>query len=158
MLEIKRHARKSSCHGCLVRIVKSIPQDHYLESLGRASWCQSQTVTLGQIFLSAPHTHERLLYFAWRWADCLLPDLLSLHLHARLGWKGMKISFRVVKQFFRVVKQFHIIEPRHHKTNKMTSVPSEDSNQPGYPPSLIRVCCPHEETLGPYTYNYPLGA
>ena len=31
----------------------------------------------------------------------------------------------------------------------MTSAPSEDSDQPGHPPSLIRVCCPHEETLGP---------
>ena len=31
------------------------------------------------------------------------------------------------------------IEPPHDKTNKMTFVPSEDSDQPGHPPSLIRV-------------------
>ena len=30
------------------------------------------------------------------------------------------------------------IEPRHDKTNKMICPPSEDSDQPGYPPSLIR--------------------
>ena len=30
-------------------------------------------------------------------------------------------------------------EPAHDKTNKMTSAPSEDSDQPGHPPSLIRV-------------------
>ena len=30
-------------------------------------------------------------------------------------------------------------EPPQDKTNKMTFVPSEDSDQPGYPPSLIRV-------------------
>ena len=30
-------------------------------------------------------------------------------------------------------------EPPHDKTNKMTLVPSEDSDQPGHPPSLIRV-------------------
>ena len=30
-------------------------------------------------------------------------------------------------------------EPPHDKTNKMTFVPSEDSDQPGHPPSLIRV-------------------
>ena len=30
-------------------------------------------------------------------------------------------------------------EPPHDKTNKMTCVPSEDSDQPGHPPSLIRV-------------------
>ena len=30
-------------------------------------------------------------------------------------------------------------EPTHDKTIKMTFVPSEDSDQPGRPPSLIRV-------------------
>ena len=39
-------------------------------------------------------------------------------------------------------------EPRHNKTKK-ESVPSEDSDQPGHSPSLISLCCPHEETLGP---------
>ena len=29
--------------------------------------------------------------------------------------------------------------PQHDKTNKMTYAPSEDSDQPGHPPSLIRV-------------------
>ena len=32
-----------------------------------------------------------------------------------------------------------IIEPPHDKTNKMACAPSEDSDQPGHPPSLIRV-------------------
>ena len=31
------------------------------------------------------------------------------------------------------------LEPPHDKTNKMTFVPSEDSDQPGHPPGLIRV-------------------
>ena len=30
-------------------------------------------------------------------------------------------------------------EPPHDKTNKMACVPNEDSDQPGHPPSLIRV-------------------
>ena len=37
----------------------------------------------------------------------------------------------------------------HDKTNKMTLVPSEDSVQPGHLPSLISLCCPHEETFDP---------
>ena len=37
-------------------------------------------------------------------------------------------------------------EPPHDKTNKMTCAPNEDSDQPEHPP---RLCCPHEETLGP---------
>ena len=41
-------------------------------------------------------------------------------------------------------------EPPHDKTNKMTFVPSEDSNQPGHPPSLIRVFAVHlMGSLGP---------
>ena len=39
-------------------------------------------------------------------------------------------------------------EPQHDKTNKMTCA-IENSDQPGRPPSLIRLRCPHEETLGP---------
>ena len=31
------------------------------------------------------------------------------------------------------------LEPLHDKTNKMACAPSEDSDQPGHPPSLIRV-------------------
>ena len=32
-----------------------------------------------------------------------------------------------------------ISEPPHDRTNKMAYVPSKDSDQPGIPPSLIRV-------------------
>ena len=34
---------------------------------------------------------------------------------------------------------FELCEPHHDKTNKMSCAPSEDSDQPGHPPSLIRV-------------------
>ena len=33
----------------------------------------------------------------------------------------------------------YLFEPPHHKTNKMTFAPSEDSDKPGHLPSLIRV-------------------
>ena len=41
-------------------------------------------------------------------------------------------------------------EPPHDKTNKMAA-PSEDSDQPGHPPSQSdqSLRCPHEEILGP---------
>ena len=53
--------------------------------------------------------------------------------------------------FSRVMAQvkvllFTVSEPQHDKTNKMTCAPSEDSDQPGHPPSLH---CPHEETSSP---------
>ena len=44
---------------------------------------------------------------------------------------------------------FSIYEPPHDKTNKMACAPSEDSDQPGHPPSLISVRCLHVESLGP---------
>ena len=38
-------------------------------------------------------------------------------------------------------------EPPHDKPNKMTFVPSEDSDQPGHPPSLIRVFAQSDQSL-----------
>ena len=35
------------------------------------------------------------------------------------------------------------IEPRHGKTNDMACAPSEDSDQPGHQPHLIRVFAVH---------------
>ena len=40
---------------------------------------------------------------------------------------------------FSVNIEAEISEPPHDKTSKMTRAPSEDSDQPGHPPSLIRV-------------------
>ena len=37
-------------------------------------------------------------------------------------------------------------EPPHDKTNKIACAPSEDSDQPGHPPSLIRVFAVHSMT------------
>ena len=39
--------------------------------------------------------------------------------------------------------QYSNNEPPHDKTNKMIYAPSEDSDQPGHPPSLIRVFAVH---------------
>ena len=36
-----------------------------------------------------------------------------------------------------------LLEPPHNKTNKIACAPSEDSDQPGHPPSLIRVFAVH---------------
>ena len=36
-------------------------------------------------------------------------------------------------------QQETIFEPPHDKTNKTACAPSEDTDQPGHPPSLIRV-------------------
>ena len=42
-------------------------------------------------------------------------------------------------------------EPKHDKTNKMTCAHSEDSDQPGHLPNLIKsLRCGHGEALSPW--------
>ena len=47
-------------------------------------------------------------------------------------------------------------EPPHDKTNKMACAPSEDSDHPGHPPSLIRVFVVHMKKF--WVLSYPLSA
>ena len=47
-------------------------------------------------------------------------------------------------------------EPPHDKTNKMACMPSEDSDEPGHPPSLIRVFAVHMKKA--WFLSYPLSA
>ena len=47
-------------------------------------------------------------------------------------------------------------EPPRDKTNKMACAPSEDSEQPGHPPSLIRVFAVHSKKA--WVLSYPLSA
>ena len=47
-------------------------------------------------------------------------------------------------------------EPPHYKTNKMACAPSEDSDQPGHPPSLIRVFADRMKKA--LVLSYPLSA
>ena len=63
----------------------------------------------------------------------------------RLGFKGPKVVVLVVFNFcmvlwcHRALSRIVWFEPRHDKTSKMTCAPSEDSDQPAHPPSLIRI-------------------
>ena len=47
-------------------------------------------------------------------------------------------------------------EPPHDKTNKMACALSEDSDQPGHPPGLIRVFAVRMKK--PWVLSYPLSA
>ena len=47
-------------------------------------------------------------------------------------------------------------EPSHDKTNKMACAPSEESDQPGYPPSLIRAFAVRMKKH--WVLSYPLSA
>ena len=49
-----------------------------------------------------------------------------------------------------------LYEPPHDKTNKMACAPSQDSDQPGHPPSLIRVFTVRMKKA--WALSYPLSA
>ena len=49
-----------------------------------------------------------------------------------------------------------IFEQPHDKTNKMACAPSEDSDQPGHPPSLIRIFTVRMKKA--WVLSYPLSA
>ena len=53
-------------------------------------------------------------------------------------------------------RQIKSFEPQHDKFNKMACAPSTDSDQPGHPPSLIRVFAVHRKKA--WALSYPLSA
>ena len=70
-------------------------------------------------------------------------------------------SFVVVRTLFPVVQsasktKLSVFEPLHDKTSKMAYAPSEDSDQPGHPPSLIRVFAVRMKKV--HVLRYPLSA
>ena len=56
---------------------------------------------------------------------------------------GCKLNFRVNIILKHKTETEKRNEPEHNKTYKMACVPSEDSDQPGHLPSLIRVFAVH---------------
>ena len=68
-----------------------------------------------------------------------------------------RMSLVIIKMY---QLSYHLLlfihEPQHDKTNKMTCAPSEDSDQPGHPPSLIRVLAVRMEKA--WVLSYPLSA
>ena len=66
----------------------------------------------------------------WFWSDCRLIWIF-------LGHTCSKVCF-LTSWFISC-----LYEPAHDKTNKMVCAPSEDSDQPGHPPRLIRVFAVH---------------
>ena len=73
--------------------------------------------------------------------------------------RNILLSYRSYNHFF--ISQndnfvIYINEPPHDKTNKMTCAHSEDSDQPGLPPSLIRVFAVRMKKA--WVLSYPLSA
>ena len=57
--------------------------------------------------------------------------------------KGELLLFCLLPALWKLIRIEKAFEPPHDKTNKMTYATSEDSDQPGIPPSLIRVFAVH---------------
>ena len=87
------------------------------------------------------------------------PSLLAYAISTKFAWRGPKTSSSLVQtdqqgaaisnsssSSFLIMKN----ESPYDKTNKMTCAPSEDSDQPGHPPSLISLLSP-SRNIGPLT-------
>ena len=61
-----------------------------------------------------------------------------LKLSYNLDYERKIMSVKVVLYHGKPISAF-LFEPHRDKTNKMAYAPSEDSDQPGHPPILIRV-------------------
>ena len=84
-----------------------------------------------------------------------------------LDWHSCQICYPLEKKLFLFLLLLLLenglsplyqktFEPQHDKTNKMTCAPSEDSDQPGHPPSLIRVFAVRMKK--PWVPRYPVSA
>ena len=76
-----------------------------------------------------------------------LSRIWSLILHNNIqNQQKQMYKHNEARQFMHIKCDSHIwiwsktFEPPHDKTNRMISAPSKDSDQPGHPPRLIKVC------------------
>ena len=143
---------------------------------------------LGLWHFSFGEKHDSEIIWPARVCNCILcsawnkrqTEKLTVVQYSCIGWVSLWcLAFLPEKkQFWHMSKLKHRkqrylkqnggkkneFEPPRDKTNKMACAPSEDSDQPGHLPNLIRVfavsaCasaqsdhslrCPHEESLGP---------
>ena len=71
-------------------------------------------------------------------------------------WTMLFINYRVIRPKDDVNGMANKSELPHDKTNKMACAPSEDSDQPRHPPSLIRVFAVRMKKA--WVISYPLSA
>ena len=88
------------------------------------------------------------MWFCWfchALAHIIIKNLYTLHFLAS--------TFSM--PFIKIINVCSEVKLRHDKTSKMTA-PSEDTDQPGHPPSLIRVFAVHMKKA--WVLSYPLSA
>ena len=86
----------------------------------------------------------RAILLVFSWDDSVSRDTWNCRYIELFKWKcPLYAWYRLfIQQNFWNSKRYWLLRsivPEHDKTNKMTSAPSEVSDQPGHPPSLIRV-------------------
>ena len=76
--------------------------------------------------------------FRWVWRGTTTIQLVNTGNRIRIAAK-ISEGFTLLLPSFTYMIPSSLFEPPHDKTNKMVCAPSEDSDQPGHPPSLIWV-------------------
>ena len=96
---------------------------------------------------------NRMILMCWFWLFFFQIFSSKNCLHVK-HWCGLYTA-KYSKCSIRMIK-YAKYEPPHDKTNKMACAPSEDSDQPGHPPSLIRVLAVRMKKA--WVLSYPLSA
>ena len=85
---------------------------------------------------------------------------LSIYLVKKKNKKKLKAGdeahLEAITCLFLLLSTWFWCEPPHDKTNKVACAPSEDSDQPGHPPSLIRIFAVRMKKA--WVLSYPLSA
>ena len=106
-----------------------------------------------------------ILGLSWAFFKILFRIQIPVSKHCR-GWSDVAFCgvwsgsalfvYRCPKMGHGTLGKYGLNEPPHDKINKVACAPNEDSDQPGYPPSLIRVFAVRLKKA--WVLSYPLSA
>ena len=74
----------------------------------------------------------------------------------KLARKLLSLAVINVRPLCQDLQQHSLFEPPNDKTKNVACAPSEDTDQPGHPPSLVRVFAVRMKK--PWVLSYPLSA
>ena len=97
---------------------------------------------LGMRSLNLSWRNARRHKFAWRGSfvvSNIMQDTVCITVYGKYSWL-VNLSFKkALNSNLKCSVNMYTNDPECEKTNKMTCAPIEDSDQPGHPPSLIRI-------------------
>ena len=119
---------------------------------------KSTTTTTKMFFIPGPSSHPVIMLILEKQKDghLMIMGRKNIYFFVTDIFWGTIMSTHDILCFYVVNGKLSLNEPPHDKTNKVACAPSEDSDQPGHPPSLIRVFTVRRKKA--WVLSYPLSA